>query len=215
MKRAITALRVEQRSSSISSLLWTRPVAVQLRPLVTVLTRGRVLRRCSCSSQRFFSSDVSPHEVEDAFRVLGLASHASPKEVKAVFFRLARELHPDANMGRREGEARLAVISTAFKLAFDAAKYEASHPPIPRVPFHACTHPTLFLAFFLVAHVSNRTSCTPHTRPYRQWQRALDSSRAAGAARAPASGHGLEAQGRGLRLGRGRGLCRQTSSLPL
>ena len=51
---------------------------------------------------------------DKALAVLGLASTATPAEIKASYKRLVKRYHPDANGGDRQAEERLKVINQAY-----------------------------------------------------------------------------------------------------
>ncbi|WP_053731897.1 molecular chaperone DnaJ [Nocardia sp. NRRL S-836] len=59
---------------------------------------------------------------KDFYRELGVSSDASADEIKKSYRKLARELHPDANPGDAQAEARFKSVSEAYGVLSDAAK---------------------------------------------------------------------------------------------
>lgn len=59
---------------------------------------------------------------EDLYDVLGVARDASPEEIKKAYRGLARQLHPDANPGDAEAEARFKEVALAYEVLSDPEK---------------------------------------------------------------------------------------------
>lgn len=53
------------------------------------------------------------------YEVLGVARASKPEEVKEAWRRLARQQHPDANIGAEEATARFAELSGAYACLSD------------------------------------------------------------------------------------------------
>jgi molecular chaperone DnaJ len=59
---------------------------------------------------------------KDYYSALGVAKDASAAEIKKVYRKLARELHPDKNPGDAQAEARFKEVSEAYDVLSDATK---------------------------------------------------------------------------------------------
>jgi molecular chaperone DnaJ len=59
---------------------------------------------------------------KDYYKALGVTKEATPAEIKKVYRKLARELHPDKNPGDAKAEARFKEVSEAYDVLSDATK---------------------------------------------------------------------------------------------
>jgi molecular chaperone DnaJ len=59
---------------------------------------------------------------KDYYKALGVAKDASADEIKKVYRKLARQLHPDKNPGDEKAEARFKEVSEAYDVLSDPAK---------------------------------------------------------------------------------------------
>ena len=70
-------------------------------------------------TRRSFSvPDFDPNA--DYYKVLGVSPHASEREIKASYYKLAQEYHPDKTGGKTE--AKFKEISVAYDVLGDAQK---------------------------------------------------------------------------------------------
>lgn len=60
--------------------------------------------------------------MKDPYQVLGVARNAGDDEIKKVYRKLARELHPDLNPGDKKAEERFKEISAAYDFLSDPDK---------------------------------------------------------------------------------------------
>jgi DnaJ-class molecular chaperone len=60
--------------------------------------------------------------MQDPYSVLGVAKDATDKDIKSAYRKLAKELHPDLNPGKKDVEARFKEVSAAYALLSDADK---------------------------------------------------------------------------------------------
>ena len=60
--------------------------------------------------------------MEDYYGILGVSRHASDKEIKQAFRRLAREHHPDVNPGNKEAEKKFKRVNEANEVLSDSDK---------------------------------------------------------------------------------------------
>src|SRR5690349_19783170 len=58
----------------------------------------------------------------DYYEVLGVARDASTEEIERAYRKLARQHHPDRNLGDREAEARFKEVNEAHDVLTDEAK---------------------------------------------------------------------------------------------
>ncbi len=80
---------------------------------------------------------------KDPYETLGVARNAKPEEIRKVYRKLAKTLHPDLNPGDRSAEARFKEVSAAYDLLsdpekrrrFDAGEIDAEGQERPRGPF--------------------------------------------------------------------------------
>jgi molecular chaperone DnaJ len=60
--------------------------------------------------------------MSDYYELLEVGRDASPDDIKRAYRRLARQLHPDANPGDREAEARFKELAVAYETLSDPEK---------------------------------------------------------------------------------------------
>jgi curved DNA-binding protein len=61
-------------------------------------------------------------EYKDYYKTLGVERKATPAEIKKVYRRLARELHPDKNPGNKTAETRFKEVNEAHEVLGDPKK---------------------------------------------------------------------------------------------
>jgi curved DNA-binding protein len=61
-------------------------------------------------------------EYKDYYKTLGVDRKATPAEIKKVYRRLARELHPDKNPGNKTAESRFKEVNEAHEVLGDPKK---------------------------------------------------------------------------------------------
>lgn len=67
------------------------------------------------------------------YDVLGVERHATPKDIKQAYRRLAAKYHPDHNPGNPEAETQFREVAKAFEILGDARKrrkYDRRFDPI-------------------------------------------------------------------------------------
>ena len=71
---------------------------------------------------------------KDYYAVLGVPKNATQAEIKKAYRKLAQQLHPDANPGNADAEARFKEVSSAYDVLGDADKrkrYDEVRAPGP------------------------------------------------------------------------------------
>ncbi|MEQ9671070.1 J domain-containing protein [Coleofasciculus sp. G2-EDA-02] len=64
----------------------------------------------------------------DCYRLLGLSDGASRSEIKASYRRLARQCHPDVNVGDQLAQTKFIELTQAYKLLLNVVKPLATTP---------------------------------------------------------------------------------------
>ena len=59
---------------------------------------------------------------KDYYKVLGVSSDASERDIQRAYRKLAKQYHPDANPGDRQAEERFKEANTAHDVLSDPAK---------------------------------------------------------------------------------------------
>ena len=59
---------------------------------------------------------------KDYYKILGVSRHASDKEIKSAYRKLARKYHPDVNPGDKQAEDRFKEIGEAYEVIDDPEK---------------------------------------------------------------------------------------------
>jgi DnaJ-class molecular chaperone len=59
---------------------------------------------------------------DDPYTILGVKREASAAEIKRAYHKLAKQLHPDLNPGKKTAEARFKAVSAAYDLLSDPEK---------------------------------------------------------------------------------------------
>jgi len=73
------------------------------------------------SGERTFVSSAL-RSAKTHYETLELTESASPKEIKAAFYRLSKKYHPDLNPGDRRAEEMFKAVSAAYNILGDATK---------------------------------------------------------------------------------------------
>ncbi len=58
-------------------------------------------------------------EYKDYYQIMGVAKHATEKDIKKAYRRLARQYHPDVNPSNKEAEAKFKEINEAYEVLGD------------------------------------------------------------------------------------------------
>lgn len=75
------------------------------------------------TSFRYFSrARDRESKIVDLYRVLGIESNASPKEIKLAYFRMAKKYHPDINPNDVTAKAKFQSIAEAYGVLSDPVK---------------------------------------------------------------------------------------------
>ncbi len=61
-------------------------------------------------------------DYKDYYRIMGVDKHATAKEIKAAYRKLARQYHPDVNPGNKQAEAKFKEINEAYEVLGDEGK---------------------------------------------------------------------------------------------
>eukprot|EP00047_Mylnosiga_fluctuans_P011553 m.21958 g.21958 ORF g.21958 m.21958 type:complete len:495 (+) comp3688_c0_seq2:29-1513(+) len=76
----------------------------------------------SSTRARFLRTSVPLGTKRDFYEVLGVKKEASPSEIKAAYFKLAKKYHPDVNPGNKEASKNFAELSEAYEILSDSEK---------------------------------------------------------------------------------------------
>ncbi len=61
-------------------------------------------------------------DYKDYYKIMGVDKHATAKDIKAAYRKLARAHHPDVNPGNKQAEARFKEINEAYEVLGDESK---------------------------------------------------------------------------------------------
>ncbi len=61
-------------------------------------------------------------DYKDYYKIMGVDKHATAKDIKAAYRKLARQYHPDVNPGNKSAEAKFKEVNEAYEVLGDEAK---------------------------------------------------------------------------------------------